>query len=31
MSNEKGDRVTVFRITKDGAETEKNALELLME
>jgi hypothetical protein len=27
---QKDDRVTVFRISKDGAEVEKNALELLV-
>jgi hypothetical protein len=30
-SYQKDDRVTVFRISKDGAEVQKNALELLME
>ena len=30
-SYQKDDRVTVFRITKDGMEVEKNALELLFE
>jgi hypothetical protein len=29
-SYQKDDRVTVFRISKDGAEVEKNALELLL-
>jgi hypothetical protein len=30
-SYQKDDRVTVFRVSKDGAEVQKNALELLME
>ena len=30
-SYQKDDRVTVFRVSKDGAAVEKNALELLME